>query len=138
MKSSHFLSFSFFIFLLFRAAPTVYRGSQARGLIGATAASLHHSHSHARSEPDPSCVHDIHHSSLQRQILNPLNEARDQTCNLMLPSWIRFRCATMGTLKAFTFSMLDSRVIAVQATACHSKLFLWPYSKISSLLKPHI
>ena len=37
---------SFFL----RAAPVAYGGSQARGLIGATAAGLHHSHSHARSE----------------------------------------------------------------------------------------
>ena len=37
-------------FLLFRAAPTEYGGSQARSLIGAVAAGLHHSHSNARSE----------------------------------------------------------------------------------------
>ena len=36
---------------LFRAAPTAYGGSQARGLIRATAASLHNSHSNAGSEP---------------------------------------------------------------------------------------
>ena len=32
-------------FLLFRAAPTAYGSFQARDQIGATAASLHHSHS---------------------------------------------------------------------------------------------
>ena len=47
--------------------------------------------------PDPSHVCDLHHSSQQCQILNPLNEARDQGCNLMVPSQIRFRCITMGT-----------------------------------------
>ena len=31
------------------ATPTAYGGSQARGLIGAVATSLHHSHSNARS-----------------------------------------------------------------------------------------
>ena len=31
---------------------------------------------------DPSGVCDLHHSSQQRQILNPLNEARDGTRNL--------------------------------------------------------
>ena len=41
----------FFFLLLFRAAPEVYGGSQARGQIGATAAGLHHSHSNARSKP---------------------------------------------------------------------------------------
>ena len=41
----------FVIFVLFRAAPMVYGGSQARGPIGAVVASLHQSHSNARSEP---------------------------------------------------------------------------------------
>ena len=62
-------------------------GFQAGGLVGATAAGLHHSHSNTRSTPMPR----------QRRILNPLSEARDQTCNLMVPSQIRFRCVTMGT-----------------------------------------
>ena len=38
-------------FLLFRATPAAYGGSQARGRIGAVASSLRHSHSNARSEP---------------------------------------------------------------------------------------
>ena len=42
-----FLSLSLsFIFLIFRAAPTAYGVSQARGQIGATAAGLRHSHQH--------------------------------------------------------------------------------------------
>ena len=41
----------FFFFLLFRADPVAYGGSQARGPIGAEAASLHHSHKNVRSEP---------------------------------------------------------------------------------------
>ena len=36
--------------LLFRAVPVAYGGFQAGGLIGATAASLHHRHSNTRSE----------------------------------------------------------------------------------------
>ena len=44
-----FLFIYLFIYLLFRATPVAYGGSQARGRIGATAASLHHSHSKARS-----------------------------------------------------------------------------------------
>ena len=55
---------SFFPFLLFRAAPVAYGGSQVRERIGAAAAGLHH-------------------SSQQRRILDPLNEARDRTCVLM-------------------------------------------------------
>ena len=46
-----FLFFFFFFFGLLRATPVAYGGSQARGLIGAVAASLRHSHSNARSEP---------------------------------------------------------------------------------------
>ena len=41
----------FVCFCPFRAAPTAHGGSQARGLIRATAASLRHSHSNAGSEP---------------------------------------------------------------------------------------
>ena len=47
--------------------------------------------------PDPSHACDLHHSSWQPQILNPLSEAGDQTHNLMVPSWICFCWATMGT-----------------------------------------
>ena len=94
-----------FVFCLFRATPAAYGGSQARGLIGAIAAGLHHSHSHARSElrlpPTP--------SSWQHRILNPLGEARDWIHNLMVPSQIHFRCAMteapVGSFKIrFSFS----------------------------------
>ena len=43
------LCFCLFV-CLFRCAPTAYEGSQARGGMGATAASLHHSHSNTGSE----------------------------------------------------------------------------------------
>ena len=48
--------FIFIFILLFRAVPVAYGGSQARALIRATAAGLHHSHSNAGSEP---CVQPI-------------------------------------------------------------------------------
>ena len=69
--------FTFSLFF-FRAAPTAYGGSQARGPIRATAA-------------------DLHLSTQQRWILNLLSKARDQTRNLIVPSQIRFHCATTGT-----------------------------------------
>ena len=48
---AYFQKLLFLIFiLLFRAALGAYGGSQARGRIGAAAASLHQSHSNARSE----------------------------------------------------------------------------------------
>ena len=68
------LGFLFCFVLLFRATPVAYGGSQARGRIRATAASLHHSHSNAGSE---SHICDPHHSSWQCHILKPLSEARD-------------------------------------------------------------
>ena len=44
--------FYFILFtLLFRASPTAYGNSQARGQVQATAAGLHHSHSNAGSKP---------------------------------------------------------------------------------------
>ena len=49
--SDFFFFFFFFVFCLFRAAPAAHGGSQARGLIGAVDASLHQSHSNARSQP---------------------------------------------------------------------------------------
>ena len=37
---------------------------------------------------DPNHICDLHRSSQQRQILNPLSEARGQTHNLMVPNQI--------------------------------------------------
>ena len=51
MEGFLFLFIYFFAFCLLRAAPATYGGSQAGGLIGVVAASLHHSHSNAGSEP---------------------------------------------------------------------------------------
>ena len=70
-----------------------YGGSQARGRIRSTAASLNHSHSKAGSElhlqPTPQLMATPN--------LNPLSEARDRTHNFMVPSWIRFLCTMTGT-----------------------------------------
>ena len=49
LRTVYFILILFFIFLLFRVALTAYGGSQARGLIRATATSLHHNHSNGRS-----------------------------------------------------------------------------------------
>ena len=46
---------------------------------------------------DLSHVCDLHLSSWQHWILNPLCKARDRTHNLMVPSQIHFHCAKMGT-----------------------------------------
>ena len=85
---THGISFfcSFFFFLsFFWATPTAYGSSWARGQI------VNQSYScQATPQPQPqqltlpaSCICDLHHSSQQSQILNPLNHARDRTCVLM-------------------------------------------------------
>ena len=45
----------------------------------------------ATATRDLSRVCDLHHSSQQHRIFNPLSEARDQTCVLMDASYICFR-----------------------------------------------
>ena len=70
-ENTRYIFFFFFVFL--GPHPGAYGGSQARGQIGAVAASLHHSQSYARS----SHVFDLNYSSWQHWILNPLSEAKD-------------------------------------------------------------
>ena len=70
----------FFSFLSFKAEPSAYGRFQARGQIGAVAASLCHSHS-SRSEP-------LLQPTPQLTVMPdpyPLSEARDRTCILMVP-----------------------------------------------------
>jgi len=83
----------FSAFVLFRAALEAYGGSQARGREPELQLPAYTT---ATATPDPSLVCDLHHSSRQRRILHPLSEARDGTRNLMVPSRIRFGCATNG------------------------------------------
>ena len=51
----------------------------------------------ATATPDLGHVCNLHHSPRRCCILTPLSEARDRTHNLMVPSWIHFRCAMTGT-----------------------------------------
>ena len=46
---------------------------------------------------------ELHQSSWQCQILNPLSKARDQSHNLMVPSWIHFSSVTKGTPLVLVF-----------------------------------
>jgi len=61
---------------------------------------------------DLSRICNPHHSSGPHQILNPLSKARDRTHNLMVPSRISSRCATMGTpvLKHFKSNLPQIKV----------------------------
>ena len=49
--SDFIIFYSFGLFAFSRAAPVAHGGSQPRGLIGAAAAGLHHSHSTVGSKP---------------------------------------------------------------------------------------
>ena len=85
-----FLFFPFFFFFFFRAIPATYESYRARGWIGATAGSLHHGPSKLGSDLSHIC--NLHYSSLQCQIFNPLSEVRDRTRILMDTSQISFHC----------------------------------------------
>ena len=107
--------------MLFRAAPAAFGVSQARGPIRATTGSIHHSHSIAGS--NHAC--DLHHSSCQRRILNPLNETRDRICNLMVPSRIHFCCAMTGTLNWLILKKILSVLLVFSSYIfCFLLLFL--------------
>ena len=75
---------SIYIFFLFRGTPVTYGSSQTRDQIGATAASLHQSHSNDRSRLHPWPMPQ----PLATPILNPLSKATGQTHNLMDTSWV--------------------------------------------------
>ena len=65
---------------------------------------------------DPSCICNLHHSSRQCWILNPLSKARDRTHNLVVPSRIHFHCATTGTPVIVIFIRGSLTHLAMQAT----------------------
>ena len=72
------LFFVFFFFLLFKAAPVAYGSSQARGLMGVTAAAM----------PDLSLICDLHHSSRQHWILNRVRPGIEPTISWFLVRFI--------------------------------------------------
>ena len=49
------------------------------------------------TQPNPTCICNLHRNSQQYWILNPLREAKDRTCIPKDTSQIHFYCATMGT-----------------------------------------
>ena len=92
MKFGWFFFF-FFFFCHFRAAPVAYEVPR----LGVELELQLWAYTTATATPDPSSVCDLHHSSGQRWILNPLSKARDRTRNLMVLSRFRFRGAMTGT-----------------------------------------
>ena len=71
--------------------------SQARGRIGAAAAT---------AGLDLSHICNLHHSSQQRQILNPLSKTRDRTRVLMVTTWVHYHWAMMGAPRISLLSKL--------------------------------
>ena len=70
----------------------------------------------------------LHHGSRQRRILNPLSEAKDETHNFMVPSWIRFCCTMTGTpkikfLNAKLIFMLKSIIWKLSMCLCSNQQF---------------
>ena len=72
---------------------------------------------------DLSCICNLHHSSRQRRIPDPLSKARDRTHILMDVSWIHFCYAMMGTPHLF-FKL--SIWIVFMSPATKSPYLLWP------------
>ena len=94
---------------LFGATPAAYGSSQARSWIGAVAT--------ATATPDLSCICNLHHGSWQRQILNPLSEARDRTHVLMDLAGFLNPWAMKGT-PCFILDILAGS--SLSSSSCHN------------------
>ena len=57
--------------------------------------------------PNLSCVCDLHHSSWQHPVLNPLSKARDETCILMDISQVPNPLSHDGNSKNKTISLTE-------------------------------
>ena len=89
------ITFIIIIIFSFRAAPTACRSCQIR-----VERELQlPAYSTATAKWDLSCICDLHHSSWQCWIPDPLREAGEQTCVLMDTSQACYRWATKGTSK---------------------------------------
>ena len=89
------LLLGFFLFICLFLGPHLWHMEVPR--LGVTSKLQLPAYSTAIGKPDLNHVCNLHHSSWQCQILNPLSETRDRTCILMETSWIHFHCTTMGT-----------------------------------------
>ena len=104
MLDSFFSFFLSFFFSLFRAAPTAYGSSQARGPIGATAACLQHSHKNYDIHYQIPATSSTYTTAPGNQILNPLSKAWDRTHISLDPSWVCYHRAVSGTPQIHSYS----------------------------------
>ena len=93
---SHFefiLFFVFCLFLLLLLLLLLFLGPLLRHMevprLGVQSELQPPAYARATATQDPSRVCNLHHSSRQRRIINPLSKGRDRTRNLMVPSRIR-------------------------------------------------
>ena len=70
----------------------------------------------ATATPDPSCICDLHLSSLHHQILNPLSRTRDRTCILNDTSQVCNCWATTGTPRKLFFCLFVFCFLLFRAT----------------------
>ena len=84
-----------FFFWGVEGAVMAYGGSQATGPIEAVAASLHTAQPQQCKIQAASATYTTAHGNAGS--LTHWARSGNQTCNLMVPSWIRFHLATMGT-----------------------------------------
>ena len=88
----NYVSFFFFFFLLFLG---LYPRHLEVPRLGVELELQLPAYATAAAVQDLSHVCDLHHSSRQRQIHNPLSKAGDQTHKLMVPSRICFHCTEL-------------------------------------------
>ena len=77
----------------------------------------------ATATPDLSCVCDLHHSSRQCPILNPLSKARDQTHILMDTSQIPNPLSHNRNSHVISFKFLESIIENSARRRCENKDF---------------
>ena len=87
---------SFFFFFFFTAALRPHLWHLDIPRLGVKSELWLQANTTATAVQDPSLICDLHHSSQQHQIPDPLGEAKHRTCFFMDTSQICFRCTTTG------------------------------------------
>ena len=102
-----FVCWKFFIFLFFKLKNFFFGflGPHLRHMevprLGVQSELQLPAYSTATAMGDPSLVCNLHHSSQQYRIPNPLSKTWDRTYNLMDTGQIHFHCTTKGTPRIF-------------------------------------
>ena len=84
----------------------------------------------ATARPDVSHICNLHHSSQQCWILNPLTKARNRTRNLIVTRLIHFCCATRETPLYYVYSNSQYFLSLNQKTYKIMKNSIWVFSRL--------